>query len=219
MVHKDYNQIITESVKPGFGYSFGLILGYGFLNLNLKGQVEYTKINLNTDFNFKNENIPVIDSPTGKIISYIYKPDTKGIVMKSAISYSYIEIPLSMGYEYTINDKWGIKADIGIYYLLQLETKGSMINYSNLQLTSSGNKGKYQINKSAFGWSLGLGVVYKTKFLDYSVEPLYKKTISSVYTNDLPISDYITTLGLNISVTAKLKDIKNIFGIGKVNNQ
>jgi hypothetical protein len=219
MVHKDFNLINNESIKPGFGYSFGLILGYGFLNLNLKTQVDYTKINLNTDYNYKNENIPVIDSATGKIISYIYKPDSNGIVMKSAISYSYIEIPLILGYEYSINSKWGIRTDIGVYYLLQLDSKGSMLNYSNLQLTSSGNNGKYPMNKSAYGWSFGLGVVYKTKFLDYTVEPVYKRTISSVYTNDIPVSDYITTLGLNISVAAKLKDIKNIFGIGKVNNQ
>jgi hypothetical protein len=218
MVHKNYNQLSNESVKPDFGYSFGLILGYGFLNLNLKSQVAYTTINLNGDYNYKNENIPIIDSATGKIISYIYKPDSNGVVMKSGITYNYLEIPLTLGYEYRLNNKWGIRADIGIYYLLQLQSKGSLIDYSNLQLTSSGNDGKYPMRKSSYGWSLGLGLVYKSKFLDYSVEPVYKKTLSSLYTNDLPVSDYITTIGLNISVTAKLKDIKSIFGIGKVNN-
>ncbi|MGZ5283894.1 MAG: outer membrane beta-barrel protein [Bacteroidia bacterium] len=112
--HKNYFDLRNSQEKPSTGYNAGIFAQYNiWKNLAVQSGIEYQQQREKASYKFYNNEIPVIDSASGNILGYIEFEDTTGTNYTHQNTYSYASIPLLIGYEIPLSNKWSFGLQAG----------------------------------------------------------------------------------------------------------
>lgn len=110
--------------------------------------------------------------------------------------YTYLEIPVSLGYEFKYQ-RFSIIPRIGGIIGILLNAKGRSISFYDHDALIELDKNKLPFLKTTFSWMVGLGINYRfNDHFSLITEPFFKQNLNSIYTNRHPFSQRFSTAGL-----------------------
>jgi opacity protein-like surface antigen len=113
--------------------------------------------------------------------------------------YRYLDIPLKVNY-YFLNKKLKLYATAGVSANVFLSKKTtSILEYSNFDTEKSKSVSSTGFSKINFAVLAGAGFNYSvSNKLDIKVEPIYRRSITSII--NAPIKEYLYSTGLNFGI-------------------
>ena len=153
------------------------------------------------------ELVQIVDSNYIEVINSI---DTTYTITDSSVAgqngstkLTYIEIPVLIGYDLTLNKlRLSIRTGLSLGYLAM--SKGYYLNRSNEQLLNIGTTPN-QFNSFTLSYLLRIGTNYKlNESIDLFVEPAFKLNLNSVLEQQYDISQKYYSIGLNLGVNYRL---------------
>lgn len=101
-VHKNYHELTASAIKPLYSVSAGMSFQIRMMPVfSVASGVSYYSLGESYRYNYKINNIPVIDSATSRILGYLYKPDSLAhqVYSKGVLRRTFLEIPLRLHFE------------------------------------------------------------------------------------------------------------------------
>lgn len=204
-VHKDFEDILLSSEKAGFSTNIGFEVRYRPLPyLTLGSGIHYTQNRTVGRFDFRNSEVPVIDT-NGTIVGYITLDSSQVRTVNQKIDnrLNYIEIPFLLTYEKQLSDKWYFNSELGVSVLFFLNTKGETVNSFSLETV---NLSSQPTTNTLGSLHARLGVLYNFSGNWFvGVEPTYKHYLGTVFSSDSPVEIRQYTIGLNMSIQYRIK--------------
>jgi len=202
--HRQLAEAAENAIQPGWGVDAGIELSYVlFKNIRLSTGLAYRKIQTENQYDFEINEIPVIDSASGDIISYIpLGSNSQKIQNSSSNTYTFLDVPVSMFYERPISEKWSITGEAIHRFSILLNQQTVLLNPTNLEL-SEPEEGVF--NSMANSWQLKLGLRYQLKpNLYLAIEPGYRSYYQDIF-NTKELSWKPSDLSLGMSVIMGIK--------------
>ncbi len=204
-IHKDYENILSNSEEAGYSTNFGFEVRYRPLPfLTIGSGIHYTQNRTVGNFDFTNDQVPVIDV-SGAIVGYITLDSTQVRTVSQSINnrQNYVEIPFLLTYEKQLSEKWYLNTEFGASVLFHLNSKGETINSFSLEATQLSN----QPSRTSLGTlHARAGLLYNfSNNWFVGIEPTYKYYLGSIYETDSPIKINQYTIGLNMSIQYRIK--------------
>ena len=113
-------------------------------------------------------------------------------------TYSYIEIPLSIGYQFKQN-KFTVSPKFGLITGLYINSSGKSLN-STYSIEDINNEKQTYIIPS-FSMIATIGFEYKINdFFSFVADPYYRKSINSIFIKSNPISHKFNAYGLKLGI-------------------
>ncbi len=113
-------------------------------------------------------------------------------------TYSYIEIPLSIGYQFKQN-KFTVSPKFGLITGLYINSSGKSLN-SSYNIEDINNEKQTYIIPS-FSMIAAIGFEYKINdFFSFVANPYYRKSINSIFIKSQPISHKFNAYGLKLGI-------------------
>jgi opacity protein-like surface antigen len=115
-------------------------------------------------------------------------------------SYTYLEIPFSIGYEFSYQ-RFSIIPSAGGVVGILLNAKGRTISFYDNNALTEMDKNKLPFLKTTFSWMVGLGIHYRfnNRFI-FVTEPYFKQNLNSIYENRHPVSQKFSTAGIRVGI-------------------
>jgi len=208
-----------EGEESILSLNYGVDVGY-FFNVNMNISSGINKLTYGEDAKYsiekiRSNTISVISSyDTINSLSYI---DSLGVIVDTIITtttsanytdqttsdtisnefsiknrYTYIQVPLMLGYKKQFN-KIGVNVKAGIVY-------GRLIKSSGIYLTSNGNEiVPIDLKKNIFNVAFSTAVSYRVKKFSLFVEPKYQFNIRNVFPNAVTNQKY-KAAGINFGI-------------------
>ncbi len=182
-VHFQYMDRATSSEKPVLTMNSGVKLQFKlFSYLQLGTGIGYFQTGNAYDYDYKINDIPVVDSASGRIVAYIHRPDSLSARVKASgknIS-SYIEIPLSLRIDLYKNTRFRIGIEPS--YALQIQSGHSGEHIDPVTLKLNGDRS----SKTRCGnMQIGLPVTFMiSNRAGLSLAPYYGRALQSVTLNN-----------------------------------
>ncbi len=175
-VHKAYGEAVENSIKNGWGFDAGLEIKYNLpLGLKIGGGIGFREISLRSDYNYTIKDIPVIDGASGAIIAYIPldSASEREVSQTGSDIYTFVNIPLSIYYEYPLSERWILSAE-GIHnFTFLLNQSAKSVDPTTLELNNSSDN---FFNSSINSLQLRLGLMYRLRKNIYiALEPSYRE--------------------------------------------
>lgn len=199
--HKDLMNATDNSVKPGWGLDAGVELSY-FVTRNFKisSGFGYRKIVTNNSIEFTNDQIPVIDSATRKILGYITLPSAQLVESEMQNQYTYFSIPLSLFQELKLNERWSVTGEFVNTASFLINQNSLLVNSQTLQLEETAND---VFNPILWSYQIRLGLRYNIdEQWSLVFEPAYRGQYNNTFTTDAVIWKP-RDISLNIGVIFK----------------
>lgn len=196
--HRDYENATINSVKAGWGFDAGLEISY-FLSphFKLSTGIAYRTIVTNNSMNYAVDDIPVIDSASGKILGYITLPEATTYTNTSQNSFVYIGVPVSLFKEIPLRGRFSLTAEFVNTFNFLLNQNSETINATSLQIESANND---VFNPLLVNYQLRVGLRYQpNKNFVFALEPAYRGTYNNMYN-----SDYISWKPSDFSLNAAI---------------
>lgn len=179
--HRDLLQATENAVQAGWGMDAGVELSYRLhKNLKLSSGIGFRKIQTQNQYDFELNEIPVIDSTSGEILSYIQLGENAQRVKNSSSNtYSFIDIPVSLFYERQISHKWAVTAEAIHRFSVLVNQQSLMLDPTYLELNSVPDAAFNQLSNS---WQLKLGLRYELNpNLYLAMEPGYRSYYQDLF--------------------------------------
>ena len=118
-------------------------------------------------------------------------------------SYGYIGVPLTMGYTYDFNDKWGLTAAVGAILSVLLDDRGSyIIQWSDGTVDSATDvnfDNPYDFYRFHPLFKSSIGIQYKPRGAFYvKFEPTFQYSLIPI--KDAPVHERLYSIGVNMGV-------------------
>ncbi len=204
--HIDYGKAIDNAVTPGVGFDVGLELKYRvFKHFKIGGGIEYRKLSNTVNYQYQTNKIPLIDSASGHILNYFESPDNKEYTSSGSNDYTFISIPISIYYEFSLKGKWSLGAE-GIYnHSFLLSQKSIGVNPTTLTLNNvSDAVYEKSIGSAQFRFSL---MYQLTNNLYLAAEPSYRQYLKS-FDKSENINWAPRDLSVSLSVIYRFNNLK-----------
>ncbi|MEX0968245.1 MAG: outer membrane beta-barrel protein [Bacteroidia bacterium] len=175
-VHEDYLRLQESARAARPGINAGIVLRYNLLPaLGVKAGIQYTRYENRMNYDFYKNKIAVVDSATRNILGYITLPNASAEKIDSStiIRYQYIEIPLEMGYNFNISDRYYLRASLGFSFMKMLDADGAQLESTTLSYRKMepDNFGRWSTNAK-----VGMGIGYRFgNGLAIELEPTYHR--------------------------------------------
>lgn len=115
--------------------------------------------------------------------------------------YTYLNIPLLMGYKFYDRDKISFTAKAGGNIGIFINAKGKGISWADRKSVIQLDKDKLPFIKTNFSWLLGLAVNYRfDEKISVVLEPWYRGSLNSMFDNKHPVSAKTNLLGINVGL-------------------
>ncbi len=211
----NFSDTIKSIISPNFTYSFGAHINYNIKNFFIQSGILYTQfvetLNYNYNQTYSYYDIDTLDSYytiAGIDTNWYYVKDsvkmekTNSKLYESINKTTYIEIPLSLGYNIKGNFiSFYLKGSIITGFLINVN--GKIISQNNNKLVDiDSNNPKFVKPNFAFAGSIGI----KCKLDNSSsliIEPCYRKSLNSIYNKSYPISKKTQSIGLTVGLRYK----------------
>jgi hypothetical protein len=201
--HKDYDSIRARQERGGYSYNASFGIEYRIKSFIFQTGIGYKRYTETLSYNFTNNNIPVLDSATGRILGYITIPGGVPTQYSHVNTYNYITIPLMAGYSFRLSQKFGLLAKAGGELMYLSSNTGQAIRPDDLSLQSvSEMKILRAANYTLFA---NIAVEYRlSKILSISLGPDFRQLQRSIYTDKAPAAWRPWSAGINFSTRISL---------------
>jgi hypothetical protein len=193
--HKSYSKLKSdaEKMKRAMGFDFGILFS-PFHKLSIATGLVYEKRIETVNYQFKRNEVPVLDSSTGEIFGYVLLSDSAAekVNYSNSNTYSYIGIPVFINYNVLQLRKFGIGLQINGSYLRQTSLHGKTINSTSLKLEDLNALNSTQL-KSVFNAGLGMNFSYAlSKNCIINITPKFKKQVNKNIKTSAPKQTSLT---------------------------
>lgn len=206
----------TESPLPSFSFEAGL--GYEFYNgFFIQAGLMYNQIN--TRFLHRQEDI--INNTTSIIIDTMFNIEGEilsitrdtSVIQEIGVrevaatnTFKMIDIPVSIGYLYPINEKFQLRATAGVAFNLRMRSSGYMINYDSDPFRY-GNQGDNTLfrDKLSLSYLAGLGLeteLAENLYLNAGISMRYFPGTFNLESN--PVDQRFINLGLSAGLKYRI---------------
>ncbi len=198
-VHKNYFTTAPGQVRPAGGYNAGIFLQYNiWKGLSLQSGLRYSRSFENVNYNYYNNEIPVIDSATRNILGYIEIEDTIGTQFTGRNEYSFASIPFLFGYEGKISKRLSLAFRAGGSAMILLNASGKDIRPDDLTLEDISTENLRKLN-----WTLNFSpaIYYNfNKSISVGLEPSWQFFQQPVQRKDALKNKTFSSVGLGFSL-------------------
>lgn len=136
-----------------------------------------------------------IDS--SKVIIPVYSTEIKNY--DNLNKYTYLNIPLRIGYTFYDRDRVSLAARAGGNLGIFINAKGKGISWIDRKSVIQLDESDLPFMKTNFSWILGMAVNYRfDDRLNFIVEPWYRGSLNSMFESKHPVSAKANSLGINV---------------------
>ncbi|MCF8374132.1 MAG: PorT family protein [Bacteroidales bacterium] len=115
--------------------------------------------------------------------------------------YTYLNIPLRLGYTFYDRDRVSLAARAGGNLGIFINAKGKGISWTDHKSVIQLDESDLPFMKTNFSWILGMAVNYRfDERLNFIVEPWYRGSLNSMFESNHPVSAKVNSLGINIGL-------------------
>lgn len=203
---RDDYETSLEATHVGFNLGIQHRKGFRFST-----GIRQTRITERLDFN---ENISTVDSVEGvRVLRLNFSGDTIPIMgmipqttttineMKIYNRYTLLDIPLTVGYDFSINKKWKAGVEAGVLVNLSLKTKGIIFDETLQEINLENTETEIFKSKVGLNYHLGLSVSRTfSKKLDLFIAPSVRIYSQDFAQDSYGLSQKYFLLGGNIGV-------------------
>lgn len=180
--HKSYSNFRTqgEKMKSGLGLEFGLQFN-PIKKLSIASGVIIEERIEQVNYNFKRNEIPVMDSASGEIFGYVIIPDSSAdkIEYSKSNTYKYTGIPITLNYQILSFTRYRLGIILNGSYLKQTGLQGKTLNRSSLSLEDLTLANSTQLTK-LFNGGVGFYMSFLlSSRLTISIAPKYTTQFSN----------------------------------------
>lgn len=175
--HKDFSNASNDGVQADLGFDAGVELKYRvYKNFKIGGGIEFRQVKNEVNYAYENDQIPLLDSTSGHIINYFTAPQATQYSYTGTNSYTFISVPISMYYEYSLNPKWRLGAEAIYNHSFLISQNSIAVNATSLTLDEQDN--------TAFKSSLGsaqlrVSLLYQLRPNTFiALEPSFRQYLS-----------------------------------------
>jgi hypothetical protein len=216
---EDYTSIRSKQEKGILTYAAGVDLGYTFHNFFVQTGIGLTKYGENANYNWNHISgidtsnsygyinmitYPDPNNPNNTIIEFdsvwVHMDDTSttNFLEKKANHYTYIDIPLMLGYNFTFK-RMSARVSAGVSLGFLTNTNGKI---PSNDLSGFNDINTDMVKKTVLNCIFRVGFTYSlSRYISVFAEPELKFTPTSIYRGDLPVNVkyYNTSLHLGIN--------------------
>ncbi|MDD3876789.1 MAG: hypothetical protein PHT69_09220 [Bacteroidales bacterium] len=221
-----YHKLRDDSEMPllsaNYGFSLQLEVDRFFLNTGLSYQTLGEKLNYNFNtvdnidtsggyFNHYTYTIPDPNNINNTIVvfdsTWISSADTtfRNILNKRNNSYTYLNIPLNIGYYFVQSEKHRIGFSLGVSYLRILKQNAGLLNTTADEFLHA-QEVESIVSRNVTAYSLSLIYCYSFNSISsFTIQPEFNQTIGSIFNEDYAVKQNYNQLGLRLGLTFKIK--------------
>lgn len=192
------NAVVLPDLGIKVNSSVGKIAFNSGLIYSLKGQ------QINGDVTYQLYDSFPHFNPQGELIDYFrlnYRDTT--VKLKLTNTYSYIEIPFNIGYQFKLGNKHIITPNIGTTLSFFTHAKGQSIA-PNLGLHNIADNSLYNYRKMVSSWQVQLNYNYLiTNKIQFETGIQYRKNINGIYSSSYEAKEKLMNLGLSFGLNYK----------------
>jgi hypothetical protein len=120
---------------------------------------------------------------------------------KNLNKYTYLNIPLLVGYTFYDRDRVSLAARAGGNLGIFINAKGKGISWADRKSVVQLDEAELPFMKTNFSWILGLAVNYRfDERLSFVVEPWYRGSMGSMFGSKHPVSAKVNSMGVNVGI-------------------
>lgn len=223
--YNEYLELRKESETAALSWSIGSDIEFNWNSWIVKTGINYSVYRNQKKYDY---NFLVIDSANSyyeydTMWVWIYDPpnleypvmvgiDTNWIPVYNNVNvvdngineWSYLEIPLLVGYNFDVN-KFRFKLLTGVSVGFLIESKGKLPYPKDIRLFEDFDNMENEINKTMYNWIFQAGFTYQiNNNWSVFVQPYYKQNIRSVFSSSYPVKQRFISVGLNCGVSVRL---------------
>lgn len=115
--------------------------------------------------------------------------------------YTYLNIPLLVGYTFYDRDKVSLAAKAGGNLGIFIHAKGKGISWADRRSVIQLNESELHFMKTNFSWIFGMAVNYRfNDRFNFIIEPWYRGSLNSMFESTHPVSAKVNSVGLNVGL-------------------
>jgi hypothetical protein len=203
LINKSYDKFIASSESAAFGNTFGFNAQY-----HPKGRFFYSSgLYLTQRAEQVNYDYTITENffPTNKINERYFDLDPRAYVdvnYTGSNSYHFIEIPLNIGYKQPLSRNFELRTQVGVSYLLLLNSRGKKGNVMTLRLDDLSN---LNFNTNHIAANLKSGLYYHRPRVAIGLEPMIGMNLTNLQNKSTSaILDKPYSYGINLTTNFKL---------------
>jgi hypothetical protein len=189
-------------ILPDMGIKVNSSIGKIALNSGLIYSIKGQQINGDVTYQLY-DSFPHFN-PKGELIDYFrlnYRDTT--IKVKLTNTYSYIDIPLNIGYQFKLGEKHSFTPTLGTTLSFFTRAKGQTIA-PNLGFHNIADNSLYNYRKLMSSWQLQLNYNYLiTDKIQFETGIQYRKNINGIYSSSYDAKEKLMNLGLSFGLSYK----------------
>lgn len=202
-IHRDFIDQVEVSESGGFSLNVGFEASKRIGRITyLNGGVEYISYKTEANFDFMNYRDAVINSESGKIMSYDFRNEPEHIVIIDANRYHYLNFPLSIAYRPWATDHVRLNIEAGASYMYFIKASGKSIDYQTLEIIDL-SKRDYRNSMASICLKVGASYHVSESF-NVGIEPTVVYFSNTIYTEEYPFEVVPYSVGVNFKLQMKL---------------
>ena len=207
--YADYVESREATESPHYNYSVGMRLAYQHQS-GWSGKIGLNYSQINEKFEHQSENEEVITirniyGPDGDVVGTDTLIETGTLRNFSNNRFQTLDIPLVLGYEKALGEKFSLGLNAGVLLNLNFNSKGDFLSPNDMQPVSFSTEqpGSYPAfrEKLGLGWYMGASLSYQiSPKLFLLLEPHLKSYPKTVTSDQYMVSQKYLMTGLSVGI-------------------